>query len=518
MKILDSIRLLLRKDKRPYLQLKDILGFYPKNIRLYKLALQHKSVSYYERENENRRNGKSKDNSTNAKKRVKSSQYIGRYVNNERLEFLGDAVLSAVVADILYKHYAGKQEGFLTTLRSRIVCRKSLNKLAVDIGLDKLVHYTGVVTTGHNSFMNGNAFEAFFGAIYLDRGYSYCYRFMEEVVFRKYINVDEVANQEENFKSNLIEWCQRFQYKTIFTQQEKREDNAPKFVSEVRVEGVLCGKGEGYSKKESDQAAAKDALSQLQRDKNLPKRIRRAMTENKEKARRQASYDKTIKDIEGRDIVIFDLDGTLLNTLDDLANSTNRALTECGYPVRTRDEVREFVGNGVDMLIKRAVPQGTTDEDTAACLSSFKKHYLEHCRDNTKPYAGVSEMLDTLRKRGYKMAVVSNKMQEGVTELCDTYFKGMIDVAVGCSDDVSKKPSPDMVEKALRQLFSDTSKALYVGDSEVDVMTAASAGLPCVSVSWGFKTKEFLYSKGATMVVDKPATITSLLGGSSVND
>ena len=146
------------------------------------------------------------------------------FINNERLEFLGDAMLGAIVADILYKHYGNKQEGFLTTLRSKIVCRSSLNRISHDLGLDKLIRHAGAVTTGHNSFMSGNAFEAFVGAIYLDRGYKYCYRFLEEQVFKKHLNIEEIAKQEKNFKSALIEWCQKYQYKFEFTQQESRDD------------------------------------------------------------------------------------------------------------------------------------------------------------------------------------------------------------------------------------------------------------------------------------------------------
>lgn len=269
MNITDRMRLLFRKDKKPYLQLKAILGFYPHNIRLYQLALKHKSVAHFERE-------EMKANGTYEQKTDKTK---GLPLNNERLEYLGDAVLGAIVADILYRHYGNKQEGFLTNLRSKIVCRKSLNKLAVQIGLDKLIQHTGAVTTGHNSFMNGNAFEAFFGAIYLDRGYAYCYRFMEQQVFKRYINVDNLSKQEENFKSSLIEWCQKYQYKFTFSEKELREGKTPKFRSEVAIEGIIAGKGEGYSKKESDQAAAKDALSHIRRDKSMTATIKVAQEE-----------------------------------------------------------------------------------------------------------------------------------------------------------------------------------------------------------------------------------------------
>lgn len=269
------VRLLFRKDKKPYLQLKKILGFYPRNIRVYQLALKHKSVAHFEREEL-----KAKGLYDGGKGKKANA---GQSLNNERLEFLGDAVLGAVVADILYRHYGNKQEGFLTNLRSKIVCRKSLNQLAVKIGLDKLVQHTGVVTTGHNSFMNGNAFEAFFGAIYLDRGYAYCYRFMEQQVFKRYINVDVLSRKEENFKSKLIEWCQKYQYNFGFERQEKRDGKAPKFYSTVKIEGITVGDGEGYSKKESDQHASEHALRHI-RDKEVHERIKAAHASNKAKA------------------------------------------------------------------------------------------------------------------------------------------------------------------------------------------------------------------------------------------
>lgn len=316
------VRLLFRKDKKPYLQLKEILGFYPRNIRVYQLALKHKSVAHFEREEmkakrgvaketsdekvSNKGTGKSKVtgnyNTSNGNKqsdrarnkdkandrgrgkggdgrRRESVQYV-QSLNNERLEFLGDAVLGAVVADILYRHYGNKQEGFLTNLRSKIVCRKSLNELAVKLGLDKLVQHTGVITTGHNSFMNGNAFEAFFGAIYLDRGYAYCYKFMEQKVFKKYINVDDLSTKEGNFKSRLIEWCQKYQYQFEFVRREVRDGNVPKFLTELYIEGAKIGKGQGYSKKESDQVAAQDALRKIA-ERNTIVRIKSARAENK---------------------------------------------------------------------------------------------------------------------------------------------------------------------------------------------------------------------------------------------
>lgn len=270
--LLDNIRLLFVSEKKPFLQLKAILGFLPHNIKLYDLALKHKSVTYYEQEH--MKEARKREGSAKAC-HIQSTVFA----NNERLEFLGDAVLGAIVADILYKHYGNKQEGFLTNLRSKIVCRSSLNKLAADMGLDALIRYMGAATTAHNSFMRGNAFEAFLGAIYLDRGYSYCYRFLEERVFKYYINLDEVAKMEKNFKSSLIEWCQKRQYEIEFLQKELRDKdnhNVPVFHSKVLIEGIPAGTGEGYSKKESDQAAAQQALSRLKTSKELYKGIKKA--------------------------------------------------------------------------------------------------------------------------------------------------------------------------------------------------------------------------------------------------
>ena len=236
---IDKIRLLFRKDKEPFLKLYDIMGFYPHDISIYTQALMHRSCR--------QRSGSN------------------RVLNNERLEFLGDALLSAVVADVLYERFQGQQEGFLTTLRSKIVKRETLNELAVNIGLDKLVKHSDHVGNAHNSYMNGNAFEAFFAAIYLDRGYDYCMQFMKERIFTKYIDIDKMSAKEENFKSKLIEWCQHYQCKFDFivTAEKNEGGNAPKFFSEVLIEGVSCGKGTGYSKKESHQQAAQSAYKKV---------------------------------------------------------------------------------------------------------------------------------------------------------------------------------------------------------------------------------------------------------------
>lgn len=217
-----------------------ILGFFPRRIDYYKEALVHKSSA------------------------VRSAK--GYKLNNERLEFLGDAILDAIVADIVYKHFEGKREGFLTNTRSKIVQRETLNKLAVEIGLDKLIKYSAH-SSNHNSYMCGNAFEALVGAIYLDQGYDACMRFMQERILHRLINIDKVAYKEVNFKSKLIEWSQKNKTELEFRVVEQTQDvSSPVFQSEVLLEGLVGGKGTGYSKKESQQAAAKQALSRLKKD------------------------------------------------------------------------------------------------------------------------------------------------------------------------------------------------------------------------------------------------------------
>lgn len=237
---IDRIRLPFRKEKELYSALYDIFGFYPHRIHYYKLALMHKSVT--------KRNEK------------------GRPLNNERLEFLGDAILDAIVGDIVYRHFEGKREGFLTSTRSKIVQRETLNRLATEMGITRLVK-SGKHTPSHNSYMGGNAFEALVGAMYLDRGYEACMRFMEKRILSQLINLDKVAYKEINFKSKLIEWCQKNKVKLEFrlVEQSKEGKNSPVFRYSVFVEGLEGGCGEGYSKKESQQQASKITLQQLKR-------------------------------------------------------------------------------------------------------------------------------------------------------------------------------------------------------------------------------------------------------------
>ena len=238
--LIDRIRLLFRKDRESYLCFYQMLGFYPHDIQIYEQALLHKSSS------------------------VKSDQ--GRLVNNERLEFLGDAILDAVVGDIVYQNFEGKREGFLTNTRSKIVSRESLNHVAEQIGLSKLVKFN-TRHSCHNNYMGGNAFEALVGAIYLDRGYAYCKDFMEHRIIGPYIDLNKVSRKEVNFKSKLIEWSQKNKVLLSFEliEQSLDEFNSPVFVTEVIVEGIHACKGKGYSKKESQQIAAHETLNKIKK-------------------------------------------------------------------------------------------------------------------------------------------------------------------------------------------------------------------------------------------------------------
>ena len=209
--------------------------------------------------------------------------------------------------------------------------------------------------------------------------------------------------------------------------------------------------------------------------------------------------------------VVFDLDGTLLNTLDDLTDSTNYALAQFGFPPRSVEEVRRFVGNGVRELMVRAVPPGTESERLEAVLDCFKRYYVKHCMVKTGLYPGVAALLRELNAKGYKTAIVSNKLQGGVDELYHRYFKDTVQVAVGERAGIRRKPAPDMVEIALRELGAEKDEAVYVGDSDVDVATAAHAGIPCISVLWGFRSRDFLERNGAVRFADSPADIPGLL-------
>ena len=306
--ITDKIRLLFRKDKEPYLCFYKMLGFYPRNIEIYQQALLHKSSS------------------------IKAGK--GRLLNNERLEFLGDAILDAIVADIVYKKFEGKREGFLTNTRSKIVQRETLNRVAVEIGLDKLIKYT-TRQSSHNSYMCGNAFEALIGAIYLDRGYRTCKKFMEERIINQYLNLEKISRKEVNFKSKLIEWSQKnkfcvefnlieriinqylnlekisrkevnFKSKLIEWSQKNKfcvefnlieqsldSDQNPIFETQITVENIPAGTGKGYSKKESQQEAAHATLTKIKGDPQFIDAIFAAKAEREKTAETAESENTT---------------------------------------------------------------------------------------------------------------------------------------------------------------------------------------------------------------------------------
>ena len=201
---------------------------------------------------------------------------------------------------------------------------------------------------------------------------------------------------------------------------------------------------------------------------------------------------------------IFDLDGTILDTLDDLHDSVNYALSCADFPPRSLDDVRSFVGNGILKLVQRAVPEGTNDADVDKVYAAFKDYYRQHCADKTKPYNGIVSALRKLKAEGYKLAVVSNKADFGVQILCKKYFDGLFEFAVGAKEGIRKKPYPDAVLEVLERMCVEKSEAVYIGDSDVDIETAKNAGLRCISVDWGFRSREFLLEHGAETIISCP--------------
>lgn len=204
---------------------------------------------------------------------------------------------------------------------------------------------------------------------------------------------------------------------------------------------------------------------------------------------------------------VFDLDGTLLETLKDLAASTNYALRTHNMPEHSIEDVRMFVGNGVKKLMERAIPNGIENPQFEDVYATFRQHYLEHNLDTTKPYEGIPELLAELKARGKKLAIVSNKFYAATQELARHFFPDTIEVAIGERENIKKKPAPDTVIEALRQLGASRETAVYIGDSDVDIMTAKNCDMPCVSVLWGFRDKEFLMEHGATFFVEKPCQL-----------
>lgn len=211
------------------------------------------------------------------------------------------------------------------------------------------------------------------------------------------------------------------------------------------------------------------------------------------------------------DTVIFDLDGTLLNTLDDLTDSVNYTMNAYGFPCRTVEEVRCFVGNGVGRLIELSIPEGLKNPKYEKCLEDFRTYYAQNMQNKTDAYEEIRELLEELSKRGIKLAIVSNKFDKAVKGLNQVYFGEYVKVAIGESENVNRKPAPDTVFKALEELNSAADKAVYVGDSEVDVKTAKNAGIPCVGVTWGFRSREVLEQEGADYIINSPWELLKII-------
>ena len=333
--IIDRIRLPFRKDKELYLSLRQIIGFYPHDISYYKLALMHKSM--YKR---------------NAK---------GKPVNNERLEFLGDAILDATVGDIVYRHFPGKREGFLTNTRSKLVQRETLNRLAQELGINQLILSSGR-SQSHNSYMGGNAFEALVGAIYLDRGYDACMQFMRNRILAQMINIDKVAYKEVNFKSKLIEWSQKNRVRIDFKvlSQEKDKTGSPVFSYQVMLEGVEGCSGKGYSKKESQQLASKLTLEKLRKEPQFIDQVFAAKTE------RTKMEEEPVENVpsteENNDFIIANPEveanaEAAVQTLERQKSKRDRRApmyrqAEKAQPVADKEEAKESVKENVAAVVE----------------------------------------------------------------------------------------------------------------------------------------------------------------------
>ena len=207
---------------------------------------------------------------------------------------------------------------------------------------------------------------------------------------------------------------------------------------------------------------------------------------------------------------IFDLDGTLLDTLLDLANAVNFAMRAKGYPERTTREVRSFIGNGIKVLIKRAVPDGTSEKDYAEALEIFTKYYLEHISDNTKPYDGMIDVVKTLKSNNCKVAVLSNKAHFAAQAVVSDFFGDIFDIVVGKMDEFPSKPEPDSLFYTMKTLGVRAEDCVYIGDSDVDVLTAHNAGLPCIGVTWGNRDEDILVSSGAEYIANTPKEILDI--------
>ena len=337
--IIDRIKLPFRKDKELYSSLYSIIGFYPHNIELYKLALMHKSIA--------KRNAK------------------GKPVNNERLEFLGDAILDAIVGDIVYRHFEGKREGFLTNTRSKIVQRDTLNKLAKEMGVTQLIMSSGH-SSSHNSYMGGNAFEALVGAIYLDQGYNACMRFMQKRILSQLINIDKVAYKEVNFKSKLIEWSQKNRVNVDFTMLDESKDKngSPVFNHKIMIEGLEGCEGTGFSKKESQQLAAKLTLERLRKE---PQFIDAVFAAKTLRTQQEEEPVLNVPDTEDKNDFIIPVEEKIIDEcqeLEDVDVIADTSLVEAENK-SISDNSEEF-----DLSDITAVPKEKNKEDIIAAAES----------------------------------------------------------------------------------------------------------------------------------------------------
>jgi len=327
--IIDRIRLPFRKEKEFYFALYEILGFYPHNITYYKVALMHKSLGHratakelkaledttFKKEKgakkddgryevfKRKQSKKARMNADNAKGQRRGK--LGKQLNNERLEFLGDAILDAVVGDVVYRCFPGKPEGFLTNTRSKLVQRETLGRLAKEMGVTKLILASGKNAT-HNSYIGGNAFEALVGAVYLDRGYDACYDFWINRVMKSYLNVDKVAYKEVNFKSKILEWSQKNRVNMEFILEEQTQDKqgSPKFVYTLCLEGQKGGTAEGFSKKESQQKACEITLKKLRSDSKFLDSVFAAKTERTKMEENPTTAVPTVEEQKNNDFFI----------------------------------------------------------------------------------------------------------------------------------------------------------------------------------------------------------------------
>ncbi|MGN1229935.1 MAG: ribonuclease III [Prevotella sp.] len=339
--IIDRIKLPFRKEKELFSSLREILGFYPRHIELYKLALMHKSIA--------RRNAK------------------GKPVNNERLEFLGDAVLDAVVGDIVYRHFDGKREGFLTNTRSKLVQRDTLNKLAQEMGINRLILSSGH-SNSHNNYMGGNAFEALVGAIYLDRGYDMCMRFMQKRILSQLINIDKVAYKEVNFKSKLIEWSQKNKVRLDFklVSQSKEQGGSPTFVYKTLIEGLEGGQGKGYSKKESQQIASKETLQRLKRE---PQFIDAVFAAKTERTKMEEMPVLNVPDTEEKEDFIITHDIPAEEHREEKPKKEVKAKKQ-EKPVAPVVEIEEEENDEFDLSDISATPKSQSREDIIAAAEA----------------------------------------------------------------------------------------------------------------------------------------------------